>query len=105
MARAGDFDGLLAVLHPDVLLNAGVETVGARNVIKRALSYNSRSRFSALALINGQPGIVAAPGHKLAVAVQFKIVDGQIVDIETTLEPQQLQALKIALTFSTPIEA
>ncbi len=96
-SRAGDFDGLLALLHPDVVLHAGVETVGARNVIKSALSYNSRSRFSELVLIDGLPGIVAAPGGRLAVAMQFRTVGGRIVEITISLRPEQLRALEVAV--------
>src|SRR5215468_468887 len=66
-SRTGDFDALLAVLDPDVVVRAdrsAVRTGGAREfrgaplVAKQALAHSGGSRFALVALVDGTPGIL-----------------------------------------------
>ena len=73
-ARDGDFDALLAVLDPDVVLRvdraarpAGAlrESPGAAVVAKLALASSGRTQFAQRALVNGAVGIIVAPRGRL----------------------------------------
>ena len=99
-ARAGDFDALLSLLDPDVVLRtdggghgplARPPVEGATQVIE---VFRSRaSVFAPLgrsAVVNGGPGIVVGPpGHVLAV-VEFAVVDGLIREIDIVGDPSKL---------------
>src|SRR5262249_15115211 len=71
-ARGGDFDALLAVLDPDVVLRAdagaampaGASRVvrGARAVAERALTFSQLAQFAQPVLVNGVAGVLVAPG-------------------------------------------
>ncbi len=87
-AREGDFDGLLAVLDPDVVARVGdaatalgtqPETRGARSV---AGVFSGRARGARPALIDGLPGLVWAPGGKTRVAFRFTTRNDKITAIE-----------------------
>src|SRR5437667_5714888 len=69
-ARRGDFEALVAVLDPEVVLHADrtaayagttLETRGAATVARGALAFSARARFAQPALVNGAVGIVVAP--------------------------------------------
>src|SRR5215212_3269314 len=69
-ARDGDFEALLTVLDPDVVVRADraavppggpMEVHGAQAVAKQALTFSRRARLAQPALVNGTVGIVAAP--------------------------------------------
>src|SRR6266571_1252583 len=75
-SRGGNFDALLAVLDPDVVLRADRTAVpagmatqarGARAVVGRALSFSGRSPFAQPALVNGAVGVVVAPRGRLMI--------------------------------------
>jgi RNA polymerase sigma-70 factor (ECF subfamily) len=104
-SRAGDFDSLLAVLHPDVVLRAdtgGSEQlarptfVGAEAVASQALGFGQQFiHFGSLALVNGAPGIVIAPeGRAIAVAA-FTVADGRIVGIDVVADQDKLGGLTV----------
>ena len=87
-ARGGDFEGLLALLDPDVVLRvdrggrAPTEVVGARTVADRALGFARLARFARPALVNGAAGfVVAVRGRPLAVS-GFTVVGGRIARID-----------------------
>jgi RNA polymerase sigma-70 factor (ECF subfamily) len=103
-ARGGDFDALLAVLDPDVVLRAdrgvvppGVsrEVRGAAAVAKRAAK--GRARAARPALVNGEVGVVVAPRGRLLMVLGFTISDGKIVDIDAISDPERLSQLDLAL--------
>lgn len=100
--RAGDFDGLVAVLDPDVVVRAeGAEGVteihGARNWVKRALAFSQHARFMEPALVDGEAGLVLAPGGRLSRAVRFTIANGKIVAVEVIANPERLRTLDLAM--------
>jgi RNA polymerase sigma factor (sigma-70 family) len=101
-SRAGDFDALVALLHPDVVVDAdlgrGRRTVrGARPVAEQALLFTARSRFARMAMVDGAVGIVVAPRGRLAVALTFAITDDRITRIQILGDRPGLAALTIAV--------
>jgi RNA polymerase sigma factor (sigma-70 family) len=104
-ARGGDFEALLAVLDPDVVLRADVGALpgasriirGAGAVADQALLYARSLGASARpALVNGAAGIVAAPGGHLASVLGFTVADGKIVEIDILADPERLDRLELA---------
>ncbi len=103
--RRGDFEGLLAVLDPDVVVRgggagaAGVarEIHGARDWARGALTFSQRARHMQTALLDGQVGIVLAPGGRLVSAVRFTVRDGKIVEAEVIANRERLAGLDITI--------
>lgn len=108
--RAGDFEGLLAVLDPDVMVRTDVsdrsgtpiEIRGAVNWAKTVIAFSRLARFVQLVLINGSPGLVFAPRGQLSRAGSFKIVDNRIIEVEVIANPKRLRELELALLPDSP---
>ena len=106
-SRQGDFEGLVAVLDPDVhlrvdpqILPVGVtaEARGARTVAARAKAFSRGVTAPvALSLIDGSVGLILAPNGRLQLAQTFKVVDGKITEIELIADPDRLDALQLAV--------
>lgn len=108
--QAGDFEGLVAVLDPDVLVRADEavarpgaprETRGARNWAKGAVAYSQMAKqtagFTQPALIDGDAGIVVAPYGHLRRVLKFTIVDGKITQVEIIGDAARLARLEIGV--------
>ncbi|HEY7015980.1 MAG TPA: sigma-70 family RNA polymerase sigma factor [Streptosporangiaceae bacterium] len=103
-SRDGDFEALLAVLDPDVVLRADRATVpagrptllrGAEHVARGAMA--GRSRFAQAALVDGAVGIVVAPRGQLTIALTFSFGRGRITEIEVIADPERLRDLDVAV--------
>jgi len=102
--RAGDFEGLLAVLDPDLVVRADAavtrgapsEIRGAAVWAKGAVAYGHMARLTQPALVDGTIGVVVAPQGRLVRALTFKIVDGKIAEIEVIGDPGRLGMLEVA---------
>jgi RNA polymerase sigma factor (sigma-70 family) len=103
-ARDGDFDALVAVLDPDVVLrsdraallaSAPREVRGAPAVARRSLV--GRARAARPALVDGAVGVVVAPRGRLLMVLDFKIRGGKIVEIDAVAESERLNQLDLAL--------
>ena len=101
-ARDGDFDALLAVLDPEVVLRvdrgtlASREIRGASAVVEQARTFARLARFARPARVNGSAGfVVASPTGPLAVA-GFAIADGRIVEIDLLADPTRLRELDLS---------
>jgi RNA polymerase sigma factor (sigma-70 family) len=102
-ARGGDFDALLAVLDPEVVLRVdrgplatSREIRGAAAVIEQARTFARLGRFARPARVNGSAGfVIASPTGPLAVA-GFAIADGRIVEIDLLADPVRLRALDLS---------
>lgn len=104
-ARGGDFDGLLAVLDPDVVLRgdrglvpAGASKVvrGARTVAEGAVTASRLAQLARLALVNGAAGIVAFdPSGRLRSVTGFTIRGGKIVEINVLADPARLSRIEL----------
>ena len=99
-ARDGDFDALLAVLDPDVVLRAehagaSREVRGAPAVAGSALSFAWLAESARPVLVNGAAGVVAAPhGHPFSV-LGFTVTRGKIVEIDILADPGRLRRLDL----------
>ena len=105
-SRDGDFDALVSVLDPDVVLHADafaaaggnpVEVHGAIAVATGARRFAERSRYARLALVDGLPGVVVAPNGRLLVVQQFTIEGDRVVGIEIVADPARLATIELAL--------
>ena len=112
-ARDGDFDELLVLLDPDVVLRADATTVEAakanqaagaptvssllRGASPVARAFAGRARAAQPALIDGTPGAVWAPGGQPRAVFDFTIIDGRIVAIELLADPEHLGQLEITI--------
>ena len=102
-ARDGDFEALVAVLHPDVVSRGdggpGASRVarGAREVAARALTFARLSPFVRPALVNGAAGAVVAPRGKPFSVMGFTVAGGRIVEIDAITDPARLRALDLAV--------
>jgi RNA polymerase sigma factor (sigma-70 family) len=102
-ARTGNFDALLAVLDPDVVLRrdpltvpAGVagELHGAAAVAKQ---FVGRAQATQTALVNGSVGVVVAPYGRLIGVFDVSIRGGKIIAITTITDPARLRQLHLAV--------
>jgi RNA polymerase sigma-70 factor (ECF subfamily) len=104
--RSGDFEGLLAVLDPDVVVHldegagrpgAPREIRGARNWAQGAVTFSHAARFAQPALVNGSVGIVFAPTGKLSRVLSVTIVNGRIIQADIIADPLRLRDLDLAV--------
>jgi RNA polymerase sigma-70 factor (ECF subfamily) len=105
-SRDGDFDTLLAVLDPDVVLRidggalrAGLsrEVRGARAVAEQTLTFSRLSPFVRPALVNGAAGVVVAPRGRPFSVMGFTIRGGKIVEIDILADPARLSRLDVSV--------
>jgi RNA polymerase sigma-70 factor (ECF subfamily) len=102
-SRAGDFDALLEVLDPDVVfrLDAGGVAPRARPPVEGAEAVAAQilergtpfARFARPAIVNGNAGVIVAPGTKPFAVVSFSVAGGHIVEIDVIADPAKLRAL------------
>ncbi len=103
-ARDGNFDALVTVLDPDVVLRADAGAVasasrvvrGADAVAKMALAFAQLGPFARPALVNGAAGIVAAPGGRPVSVLGFTVRGGKITEIDILADPERLSRLDLA---------
>jgi RNA polymerase sigma factor (sigma-70 family) len=104
-SRDGDFDALVAILDPDVVLRAdraaappnGSEVRGASAVAQGALSFSRRARLAEPALVNGAVGLVWAPGGRPRAVLGFTVTRERIVEINIVADPARLRQLDLAV--------
>ncbi|MEY2229432.1 sigma-70 family RNA polymerase sigma factor [Streptomyces sp. BF23-19] len=103
--RGGNFDALVTLLHPDVVLRADKAVVptaapillrGAVTVATSAMAAMQRARATAPALVDGVVGLAMAPLGRLFLVLGFTIEDGLITEIDIVAEPERLGALELA---------
>ncbi|MFD5828653.1 sigma-70 family RNA polymerase sigma factor [Lentzea sp. NPDC060358] len=95
-SREGDLEGLVSVLHPDVVLRAGaLEVLGGRAVAGRAGLFGRVARTAEIrfALIGGEAGFVSLVDGVLYSAMAFTVRDGRIAAIHVIQDRDQLAAL------------
>ncbi|NDU72582.1 sigma-70 family RNA polymerase sigma factor [Actinomadura sp. DSM 109109] len=103
-ADGGDFEALVAVLHPDVVLRADVGAVpggwtrvdGAENVAGQAIMFRGTARGEAVpALVNGDAGIVWFEEGRPRSVLAFTVADGRVVAIDILADRGRLEALDL----------
>ena len=96
-ARDGDFEGLLAVLDPHVVLRA--DDGGALRIVEGARAVAASARVGAAgrvahpAIIDGAPGLVATEAGVPVAVLAFTLVDGRITAIEALTGRERLAGL------------
>ncbi|WP_103350121.1 sigma-70 family RNA polymerase sigma factor [Amycolatopsis sp. CA-128772] len=105
-SRGGDFEALLALLDPDVVLHADrfagpspapIELRGVESVRRGAILASERARASELALVDGAPGLLMVREGRLAVVLAFQVDGDRITGIEVIADPERLAALELAV--------
>jgi RNA polymerase sigma-70 factor (ECF subfamily) len=102
-AREGDFDALLEVLDPDIVLRAdfgpGVfqEIHGAEKVGRRALAYHSMGLDIRFGLVNGGPGGISFRDGKPFALMGITISGGRIVEMDILSDPERLAQLDLTI--------
>jgi RNA polymerase sigma-70 factor (ECF subfamily) len=104
--RAGDLEGLVAVLDPDLVVRADMpgapsEIRGAAVWAKGAVAYGHLARLTQPALVNGTIGVVVAPQGRLVRALRFTIANGKITEIEVIGNPTRLSELDVSIVDET----
>ena len=101
-SRAGDFDALLTLLDPDVILRAdrAAVSVGAPGEVRGASAVarqvSGRVRGLQPALVNGAVGAVVQRGQQVLV-FRLTITSGKIVEIYVVADPEHLRHLAISI--------
>jgi RNA polymerase sigma factor (sigma-70 family) len=107
--RAGDFQALVAVLDPNVVITADAvaqpveakrEIRGAENWAKGAIAAARGARAAQPALIDGAVGLVIAPQGRLFRALRFTLAEGKIAAVEVIGDPGRLHQLQLAILAS-----
>jgi RNA polymerase sigma-70 factor (ECF subfamily) len=103
-ARKGDFDALIALLHPDVVLRAdhGARRPAASAVIHGATAVARQARGfpSAVvlpALVNGAAGAVIAVDRRPFAVMGFTVTEGRIVEIDAIADPERVGRIAAAV--------
>jgi RNA polymerase sigma-70 factor (ECF subfamily) len=107
-ARTGDFEGLMAVLDPDVVFNrdtggelprAREPVMGAEAVANEVVTSGYRGLADAArpALVNGGAGFVVAPAGQPVAVIGFTTREGRIVEIDLVADPDKLRGVEVPL--------
>jgi RNA polymerase sigma-70 factor (ECF subfamily) len=100
-ARQGDFEALVRLLHPDVVLEpdqaalrmgSRPETRGARDV---ASALSGGARGARLVIADGLPALAWAPGGRIRSVIEFTVVDGRITAISVTADVDRIAELDV----------
>ena len=103
--RGGDFQGLVAVLDPEVVVrldeSAGRpggprEIHGAEAWAKGAITFAKVAESIEPMLVDGSMGLVWAPRGHLSRALKFTIENGRIVEAEIIADPARLHDLELS---------
>jgi RNA polymerase sigma factor (sigma-70 family) len=105
-SRDGDFDALLAVLDPDVVVRADLgptpaggtrEVRGAAAVARQALTYSRLGLVVQPALVNGAAGMVSTRNGEPFSVGGCTVRDGKIVEIDILADPERLRRLDLTI--------
>nr|WP_157641229.1 sigma-70 family RNA polymerase sigma factor [Longispora albida] len=102
--RDGDFERLLTILHPDVVIRStggparpalNVMLSGARTVAGQAVLFGQFAPHARAALINGAAGVVVVANGRPVATMAFVVTDGLIVAIDVLADPARLTQLGV----------
>jgi len=105
-AREGDFQALLEVLDPDVVLRADRGEIpggsrlirGASEVAQQAAMFATRTRYARPALVNGAAGIVVFDkGGRPVSVLGFIVARQRIVEIDILVDPSRLRQIDLSM--------
>jgi RNA polymerase sigma-70 factor (ECF subfamily) len=104
-ARDGDFEGLLAVLDPDIVLRADGGAIkgmsrlvrGAEAVVAQAATFSKIGLINQVVLVNGNIGLVCRlPDGRLFAVIGFTIAGGRVVEMDILADPERLSRLDLS---------
>lgn len=104
-AREGDFEGLVAVLDPDIVLRAdggalaGMSRVvrGARAVAEQAATFSKLGLSNQFVLVNGNIGLISRrPDGRVFSVLGFTIAGGKVVEMDILADPERLGRLDLS---------
>jgi RNA polymerase sigma factor (sigma-70 family) len=107
--RAGDVNGLVAVLDPEFVIHIDEfssvqpgasgqrEVRGAENWARQAVAFTRMARFIRPMLVDGVPGIVLAPKGRLMRVLRFRFAEGKIVEAEVIGDQETLSRMELAV--------
>ncbi len=104
-AREGNFEGLVAVLDPDIVLRAdggavaGLSRVvrGASTVAAQAATFSRSGLSNQLVLVNGHLGFVSRrPDGRVFSVLGFTIAGDRVVEIDILADPERLSRLDLS---------
>lgn len=98
-SREGDFDALLEVLDPDVVmridpgwLGPPAQLRGSREVAAMVLAEGApRAPFGRPAIVNGAPGVVVARDSQVLAVAAFTTSGGRITSLNIVADPDKLR--------------
>jgi RNA polymerase sigma factor (sigma-70 family) len=101
--RQGDFNALLAVLDPDVVLHADreiplgapTELRGAPAVAERALTFSAVAGSTRPARVNGGSGFILAPHGRITAVIGCTVQRRKIIQMDVIADPRRLRQLKL----------
>jgi RNA polymerase sigma factor (sigma-70 family) len=105
-ARGGDFDALVTVLDPEVVLRSdggpkhpSATTVlhGPAAVAGRAIMFAAPAALVRPALVNGAAGVVITVGRLPISVMAFTVTGGKIAEINAITDPERLRRLDLAI--------
>jgi RNA polymerase sigma factor (sigma-70 family) len=106
-AREGEFEALLALLDPDVVLRADTGPLsvggpsgvirGARAVAEQAMSFQRLAESTQPVLVNGGPGLISAPAGRPFSVAGVTISGGRIVEINILSDPERLSRIDMTV--------
>ena len=104
-AQKGDFEALVAVLDPEIVLRAdggaakGMSRLvrGPQAVAAQAAAFSKLGLSSQVVLVNGNIGVVShLPDGRLLSVIGFTIVDGKVVEMDILADPDRLARLDLS---------
>jgi RNA polymerase sigma factor (sigma-70 family) len=102
-AREGDFDALVAVLDPDIVLREDtgsgtlVEVRGAENVARRAKAFSQLGLVARAALVNGGAGWVSLLDGEVFAVAALTLQNGRIATMDILRDPARLARLDLTV--------
>jgi hypothetical protein len=103
-SQDGDFEALVTVLHPDVVLRSdggrarpqlNMLVRGGDHVARQALVSGRLAPFVRRVLVNGTPGALVVPHGTLQFVMAFTVTDGRIVALDVLADPVRLARLDL----------
>jgi RNA polymerase sigma factor (sigma-70 family) len=102
-SRRGDFEALLTVLDPDVVVRADATAVqmGAAPEVRGATAvlntFLGRAVGAQPAIVDGIAGAAWAPGGRIRAVLSFTVVDGKVTAIDLVADRERLDQLDVEL--------
>jgi RNA polymerase sigma-70 factor, ECF subfamily len=104
-AQEGDFERLVAVLDPEIVLRADGGAIkgmsrlvrGAQAVAAQAATFSKVALATQVVLVNGNIGLVCRlPDRRLFSVIGFTIADGKVVEMDILADPDRLNRLDLS---------